>query len=421
MNLLELGGLLKSEREKHGLSVRDVMEATKISRRNLNALEGGEIKLLPHPVYLKGYVRNYARLVGLDAEPLVAVVEQQSDGDSGYVPQAAPVAQPEIVASHETLSEPEAAPAAESAPAQSEAAAADNGLGLSAVDTAPASSEPAASEPAGAEPAPAEAEPASAEPAPQSVSEPASQEQPGAFVSQIRYPKTSDLTPKPRRRVWPWVLLLLFAGVMGALYVQYQRIQAEVDQTPPAAAPAPVDNATNATNATDDVNATLPEANASLSESAPETAPAQPAPGQQSVSPASGQAAPAAKPLPPQTATPAVSASPVEVSRKGQPAAPAATPAAQPASAPNTEVRTPGMQQLVITAKPNEACWVEVSEGSQRKSFIVKNGDSRRFEFSSKAKVRLGNAGGVSFKLNGAAYPFEGERGATATVEIGAR
>lgn len=418
MNLLELGGLLKSEREKHGLSVRDVMEATKISRRNLNALEGGEIKLLPHPVYLKGYVRNYAHLVGLDAEPLVAVVEQQSDGDSGYVPQAAPVvpapaAQPKIVSQPETPAQPETAPATvASAPVPSETAAADNEPAPAAVNGASA-----ASEPAGAEIAPAEAASASVEPAPQSVSEPAPQEQPGAFASQIRYPKASDLTPKPRRRVWPWVLLLLFAGVMGALYVQYQRIQAEVDQTPPAAAPAPVDNATNATNATDDLNATLPEANASLPEAAAEPATALPAPGQPSVSSAPGQAAPAAKPLPPQTPTPAVSASPVEVSRKGQ----AGAAAVQPANAQSAEVRTPGMQQLVITAKPNEACWVEVSEGSQRKSFIVKNGDSRRFEFSSKAKVRLGNAGGVSFKLNGAAYPFEGERGATATVEIGAR
>jgi len=436
MNLLELGGLLKSEREKRGLSVRDVMEATKISRRNLNALEGGEIKLLPHPVYLKGYVRNYARLVGLDAEPLVAVVEQQSDGDSGYVPQAAPVvpapaAQPEKAVQTDAQNQREAASeAVESAPAPSGDAAADNEPAPAAVVAAPAESAPAGAEApspaagsASSEQASSEltsSESASAAPAPQNVSEPAPQEQPSAFASQIRYPKTSDLTPQPRRRVWPWVLLLLFVGVMGALYVQYQRIQAEVDQTPPAAAPAPVDNATNATNATDDLNATLPEANASLSEPAPEAAPAQPAPSQQgasSGSSASGQAAPVAKPLPPQTATPAVSASPVEVSRKGQGGAAAA----QPANAQSAEVRTPGMQQLVITAKPNEACWVEVSEGTQHKSFILKNGDSRRFEFSSKAKVRLGNAGGVSFKLNGAAYPFEGERGATATVEIGAR
>jgi len=404
MNLLELGCLLKSEREKRGLSVRDVMEATKISRRNLNALEDGETKLLPHPVYLKGYVRNYAQLVGLQAEPLVAVVEQQSDGDSGYLPQLAPVvpAPAAAPAAVQPVAQPEPAPAVEESASAPESAASGE---------APA--------PTVAAPVTADAEPASSliDAAPQTALEPAPQEQPGAFASQIRYPKSPDLTPKPRRRVWPWVLLLLFFGIMAALYVQYQRIQAEVDQTPPAAAPVPADNATNATNATSDLNATLPdEANASLPGSASEAAPessaaAAPAP--------SGQSAPAAKPLPPQSATPAVSASPVEVSRKAQSAAqPVAAPAV---NAPGAEMHTPGMQQLVITAKPSEACWVEVSEGAQRKSFILKNGETRRIEFMSKAKVRLGNAGGVSFKVNGAPYPFEGERGATATLEIGAR
>jgi len=407
MNLLELGCLLKSEREKRGLSVRDVMEATKISRRNLNALEDGETKLLPHPVYLKGYVRNYAQLVGLQPEPLVAVVEQQSDGDSGYLTQLAPVAPAAAPVAVQPVAQPEPAPAVEE--------------GASAPESVASGEAPA---PTVSAPVAADAEPASSqiEAAPQAVQEPAAQEpapqeQPGAFASQIRYPKSPDLTPRPRRRVWPWVLLLLFFGIMAALYVQYQRIQAEVDQTPPAAAPVPADNATNATNATIDLNATLPdEANASLPGSMPEVAPessaaAAPAP--------SGQSAPAAKPLPPQSATPAVSASPVEVSRKAQSAAQPV--AASAANTPGAEMHTPGMQQLVITAKQNEACWVEVSEGAQRKSFILKNGETRRIEFLSKAKVRLGNAGGVSFKVNGAPYPFEGERGATATLEIGAR
>jgi Uncharacterized protein conserved in bacteria len=403
MNLLELGGLLKKEREKHGLSLRDVMEATKISRRNLNALEGGEIGFLPHPVYLKGYVRNYARLVGLDANPLVAVVEQQSDGDSGYLPQTAPAAMPEPApAAAAEVSAPES-PVAE-VPADEPAAVVPASDAAAAVTPAPDASAAAAveAEPAAAETAveetPVEAAPAAPAPEPAAT-----------FESQIRFPKADAMSPRPRRRLWPWVLLLLFAGVMGALYLQYLRIQAEVDQTP-LAAPAPLDNATNATNATDELNATLSEANATTPEvnaslPAPEPAPAPaPAPTQNL-----DKDTPPAKALPTKGAAPAVSGSSVEVSRgKTQAAAPAA------------EVRTPGMQQLVITAKPNEVCWVEVSEGAQRKSFTLRNGDSRRFEFSSKAKVRLGNAGGVSFQLNGAPYPFEGDRGATATVEIGA-
>ncbi|MDR3641389.1 MAG: DUF4115 domain-containing protein [Humidesulfovibrio sp.] len=384
MNLLELGDLLKREREKRGLSVRDVMESTKISRRNLNALEGGEVKLLPHPVYLKGYVRNYARLVGLvglEGDSLVAVVEQQSNGDSGYLPQSTPA-----------VPAPEPAPLSASALTASEVAP-PKPSGLSQ----PVPAEPAQPDPA--QPEPIQPEPRRAESAPEPQAEP---------ESQIRFPKPAGLAPKPNRRAWPWIVLLIIAGVMAVLYVQYQRIQADADQPKPSvAAPAPAENATNVAaeaNATlPEENATLPEANATQSIPAPESVPV----------PAAGHPTPDAKPLPPQGQEPKVSATPVEVSRKPQAAA---TPSAPQAPA----VRTPGMQQLVITAKPNESCWVEVSEGAQRKSFVLKNGDSRRFEFSNKAKVRLGNAGGVSFQLNGASYPFEGERGATATLEIGA-
>jgi len=378
MNLLELGDLLKREREKRGLSVRDVMETTKISRRNLNALEAGEIKLLPHPVYLKGYVRNYAHMVGLNAEPLVAVVEQQSDGESGYIkqvvapvpavvpdPPAQPVAaQPVAGAAAAPTAEPEAVAAKAAATAQS---------------FEPTPEPPAAPEPE--QPAPVAAPSAPPE-------------------SQIRYSGATNLGGDPPRRVWPWIVLLVIAGIMAVLYVQFRRIEAEVEQKPaPVAAPAQQANASEA-NATqepkEEQNATEP-ANATLPAATPEPAP----------QPAASSAPAAGKSLPAQTASPVVSASPVEVSRK--------TPA------PATEVRTPGMQQLVVTAKANEVCWIELTEGSQRKSLTLKSGDSTRFEFSNKVRIRLGNAGGVGFSLNGAPYPFEGERGATATVEIGAR
>jgi len=385
MNLLELGDLLKREREKRGLSVRDVMETTKISRRNLNALEAGEIKLLPHPVYLKGYVRNYAHMVGLNADPLVAVVEQQSDGESGYIKQVvAPVPAPVPA----VVPDPPAQPVAtQPEPVQPEAAAAPTAEPEAvAAEAAPAtqSFEPTPEPPASQEPEP---------PAP--VAAPSAPPE-----SQIRYSGATNLGGDPPRRVWPWIVLLVIAGIMAVLYAQFRRIEAEVEQKPaPVAAPAQQVNASEA-NATqepkDEQNATEP-ANATLPAATPEPAP----------QPAASSAPAAGKPLPAQTAPPVVSASPVEVSRK--------TPA------PATEVRTPGMQQLVVTAKANEVCWIELTEGSQRKSLTLRSGDSTRFEFSNKVRIRLGNAGGVSFSLNGAPYPFEGERGATATVEIGAR
>ncbi len=67
MNFKELGELLRSERERKGLSVGDVMEVTRISRCNIEAIERGDSSDLPFPVYAKGFVRNYARFLGIDA------------------------------------------------------------------------------------------------------------------------------------------------------------------------------------------------------------------------------------------------------------------------------------------------------------------------------------------------------------------
>ena len=53
------------------------MEATKISRVILLALESGDRSSLPHPVYTKGFVKSYARLLGLDADELSMVVDRE--------------------------------------------------------------------------------------------------------------------------------------------------------------------------------------------------------------------------------------------------------------------------------------------------------------------------------------------------------
>jgi len=70
MNLQELGELLRQERERQGLTVAEVAQKTKISRSSIEAIENGLENELPHPVYAKGFVKNYARLLGLDADKL---------------------------------------------------------------------------------------------------------------------------------------------------------------------------------------------------------------------------------------------------------------------------------------------------------------------------------------------------------------
>ncbi len=66
MDLRELGALLREERERQGLSVDEVSDKIKITRTCLAAIEEGNESSLPHPVYAKGFIKNYAKLLGLD-------------------------------------------------------------------------------------------------------------------------------------------------------------------------------------------------------------------------------------------------------------------------------------------------------------------------------------------------------------------
>lgn len=66
MDFKELGELIRQERERRGLSIEQVMDLTKISRRNLEAIEDARTEDLPHAVYVKGFIRNYTRLLEMD-------------------------------------------------------------------------------------------------------------------------------------------------------------------------------------------------------------------------------------------------------------------------------------------------------------------------------------------------------------------
>ena len=64
--LHELGEYLQRTREANGQSMDEVVEATKIRSRYLQAIEAGDFKVLPGIVYARGFVRGYADYLGLD-------------------------------------------------------------------------------------------------------------------------------------------------------------------------------------------------------------------------------------------------------------------------------------------------------------------------------------------------------------------
>lgn len=66
------GDKLRRERERRGITLDEISAATKINTRMLRALEEEQFDLLPGGIFNKGFVRAYARQVGLDEEETVS-------------------------------------------------------------------------------------------------------------------------------------------------------------------------------------------------------------------------------------------------------------------------------------------------------------------------------------------------------------
>ena len=67
-----VGAELARAREEQGLQLTDVAQQLKFAARQLEALEQERFDLLPGGTFVRGMVRNYARLLKLDAETLLA-------------------------------------------------------------------------------------------------------------------------------------------------------------------------------------------------------------------------------------------------------------------------------------------------------------------------------------------------------------
>ncbi len=66
------GEKLRRERELRGISLDQIATATKISTRMLKAIEDEKFDLLPGGIFNKGFIRSYAKFLGIDEEQAVA-------------------------------------------------------------------------------------------------------------------------------------------------------------------------------------------------------------------------------------------------------------------------------------------------------------------------------------------------------------
>jgi len=71
-----VGQLLQAEREYLDIDIETVAQALHIKITHLDALEDNAFEQLPAAPFVKGYIVRYAEFLGLDAEPLLALLRR---------------------------------------------------------------------------------------------------------------------------------------------------------------------------------------------------------------------------------------------------------------------------------------------------------------------------------------------------------
>lgn len=72
LNQATVGQVLHAAREAQGLTLENAAVRLRLMQRQIEAMETDDFSSLGQPVFARGFVRNYARLLGLAPEPLLA-------------------------------------------------------------------------------------------------------------------------------------------------------------------------------------------------------------------------------------------------------------------------------------------------------------------------------------------------------------
>ncbi|NMF91229.1 helix-turn-helix domain-containing protein, partial [Aromatoleum petrolei] len=71
----EMGAQLRQLREARGETASDVAHSLKLTSRQIEAMEAGRLDLLPGTAFARGFLRNYARYLGVDPAVVLAAFE----------------------------------------------------------------------------------------------------------------------------------------------------------------------------------------------------------------------------------------------------------------------------------------------------------------------------------------------------------
>jgi len=86
----EIGQALKDARRRIGMDVAEAEEQTKIRAKYLRALEAEDWEVLPAPAYVRGFLRTYGALLGLDGEMLADEFRRRHEAPATTSPATEP-------------------------------------------------------------------------------------------------------------------------------------------------------------------------------------------------------------------------------------------------------------------------------------------------------------------------------------------
>ena len=75
-----LGDLLRETREQKNLSLEDAEKGTNIRKLYIKAIEDGNYDKLPGEVFLKGFMKTYAKFLGLDGQKIIEQYKAEKSG-----------------------------------------------------------------------------------------------------------------------------------------------------------------------------------------------------------------------------------------------------------------------------------------------------------------------------------------------------
>lgn len=103
--MASVGILLKKEREKKKISLDELTHNTKIGKKYLKALESDNYTIFPGETYVIGFMRNYARALGLDTAEIINKYKSDKIGSEIQLKASEKIEEPKVIESKKKESE----------------------------------------------------------------------------------------------------------------------------------------------------------------------------------------------------------------------------------------------------------------------------------------------------------------------------